>query len=549
MKYTTIALAATACMLSACGGGGDSSTSKTSDPSSGSASSTLSGVVATGLPLVGAKVNVTCKAGSASATTSASGSYSVDASGLTLPCVLAAVSADGKVELHSVVPGSGAAGTAVTSNISPLTDLLLAQYSGTTAAQFIASFSASTVINSSDIKAAQTALVSVLKGSGVDTSTIDDLIGGKLDAGSHQGYDAVLDTLQSVIAAASTTLSEVGGAIASNAANPTTASGAITTVLAPASTACSTLKSGAHRIIDLASGTMTPVTIDAVNLTASMNGSSYKLSKNAACDFTLDDSAGTRVLVARSGMASWTSGSASSGKAAVSIPAQTMDPAAVNGTYNYALLSGPYQNEFGTHTYAKGVTTAATNCETGVSSCTVDTNSPYGHLVAREDGGADWVDDGSDNSAGFLAYGFTNAQGRSIWLVSVKDSGGGVGVFASQANATIPAIDSVSTYNQFTIDKSTGLSAVTQESWKAASVSDKTLTRLFSSDSHTDELTFNTPYQGLRHRLINACKTSIGASMSCMASLQMPLSGITFSWSADASRQRTTVSVTTPEDN
>lgn len=124
-----------------------------------------------------------------------------------------------------------------------------------------------------------------------------------------------------------------------------------------------------------------------------------------------------------------------------------------------------------------------------------------------------------------------------------------MGIFSSQSDAVIPAIDAVSTYNQFTVDKSTGLSTVTQESWKAASLSGTTLTRLFTSDGHTDELTYNTPYQGLRHRLINACKTSSGGNMSCMASLQMPLNGISFSWSADASRQRITVSISTPEGN
>jgi hypothetical protein len=189
MKLTSIAIGATALTLSACGGG-DSGTPQTQ---------TVSGVAATGLPLAGAAVNLTCATGSGTATTAGDGSYSVTLSGSTLPCVLTATSSDSKTVLHSVVPGSGSASGTTTAQITPLTELLLAQLSGQDPAKFAAAFGPTTAVSAAAVSSAQTALVSILKSAGVDPSSISDILGGAISAGSHQVYDAIQDTLQSAI--------------------------------------------------------------------------------------------------------------------------------------------------------------------------------------------------------------------------------------------------------------------------------------------------------------------------------------------------------------
>ena len=109
-----------AALAVACGGGGGGS-----DPGT-PAAATVQGVVATGAPIAGARVEVLCAAGSPAAVTAdAAGRYSVAAAGITFPCV--AVAGEGTVRgaasgdvLHAVVLGAG------TANITSLTSLQLA---------------------------------------------------------------------------------------------------------------------------------------------------------------------------------------------------------------------------------------------------------------------------------------------------------------------------------------------------------------------------------------------------------------------------------------
>lgn len=539
MKLTSIALTVSVLALSACGGGGDSGGLAATPHAQ-----TISGVVATGLPLAGAAVNLTCASGSGTATTAADGSYSVTVKGGSLPCVLTASNSDSTIVLHSVVPGSGANGTNATAQITPLTELLVAQLSGQDPAQFASSFGQNSVVSAAAVSSAQSALASVLKSAGVDPSSIGDFIGGTISAGSHQGYDAVLDTLQSTIKSAGTSLSELSTAVANSTGSTNAAASTLSTILAPANPDCTALKSGDHRVIKLSDGSAKRVTVDAVKLTVTMNGSSYQLTKNATCDFSLNDPGSTRVLVAKSGLASWTNGSGTTGTASLSMPVQTMDPSVINGAYTFAFFSGSPQNLFGTHNYSKGVTTAATNCTNGYGSCAVDNNPPYGNLVATSDGGADWLD-GASGTAQFHAVGFRNAQGNILWIASVLGTGGGAGVFVPQTALPLPAIGTTSAFWQSTVSNSTGLSAVTEDSNTITAQNGTTVTRTFA-DHHTDVVSYNDPFNGMRHRAANACTTTSGAATTCKAVLQLPLGGMTLAWSGANSTYGVSVSVSKP---
>jgi len=537
MKLVPIAIGAAALALSACGGGGDSG------PQQQTQSATISGVAATGAAMPGATLTAQCATGAGATTTGtgttgADGTYKVIfGNDIVLPCVLTATSSDGSTVLHSVVPGSGPLNSA-TSNVTPLTELLLAQFAGQNPAKWAATFSAGTTVSADDVNTAQKALVSLLQTAGFDASGISDFIGGSISAGSGQGYDGVLDGLQTKLTKAGATLSDLSTAVASTSGSSAAAAGStIGTVMAPANPACPSFKSGTHRLIKFSDGSEQDVAIDATGLSATVGGASYTLTAGTgteACSFTLNDTGATRVLVAKSGLATWTNGSGSTGTLSLSMPKQTIDPATVNGGYNFIALSGPAQGAYGTHNYAKGVTTAATNCSVGYP-CEVDTASPYGHLVATPDGGADWVDDGSATAGtvDYHAYGFQNAQGNTVWVATMNSgTGKGVGIFAPQTALTVPAVGTVSAYWQSSVTAS-GLSAPIEDRQTITAVNGSTVTRTFASDSSTDQLTYNNPFDGMRHRALNACATAAGAASPCKESWHMTLGGITYSVSGN----------------
>jgi hypothetical protein len=118
-----LAILAAAAALVACGSDDD-------DASTSGSSTTLSGVAATGLPIVGGNVNVSCAGGSAlNATTQSDGGWTVTTSGQTLPCAVQVSGgtvggASNASVLHSIALDFG------TVNVTPLTDLVLANQLG-----------------------------------------------------------------------------------------------------------------------------------------------------------------------------------------------------------------------------------------------------------------------------------------------------------------------------------------------------------------------------------------------------------------------------------
>lgn len=109
-------LLCSAVLLAGCGNDGS-----VTDPNT-----TITGTAATGAPLAAATVNLRCKGGStATATTSATGKWSVTVPTTSLPCAVQV--AAGGIELYSLTFGSG--GTIV-ANLTPLTTLAIAGASG-----------------------------------------------------------------------------------------------------------------------------------------------------------------------------------------------------------------------------------------------------------------------------------------------------------------------------------------------------------------------------------------------------------------------------------
>jgi hypothetical protein len=192
-KYAALA-AFTAAILAACGGG-DSAPAPT-------ATSTVSGTAATGAAIASGTVTLKCVSGTTSAaTTGTDGSFTVDVTSVTLPCVAKVEYKNGAgatAQLYSVITAAG------TTNITPLTDLLVAKLSGGSAASAFEGFTATTgkSLTAAQIKTAADAVKAYLVTLGVDVTNFPaDPIGTKFVAknGSTDGdaIDKLLDALKS----------------------------------------------------------------------------------------------------------------------------------------------------------------------------------------------------------------------------------------------------------------------------------------------------------------------------------------------------------------
>ena len=197
-----------AAILAGCGGGGGAS-----NPAAGSA---VSGVAATGLAIANGQVSLKCTAGDApSVRTLADGSFSVDVSKATLPCVARVDYNDATTgvpqKLHSLAQVAGNV------NITPVTDMLVANLSSTgVAADTFDKFDANEVktYSAERIRTAALTAKTELLSKGIDVTHLpDDPIGAKLLAanGSSKGddHDDVLDQIQAKLKEQGKTLHDV----------------------------------------------------------------------------------------------------------------------------------------------------------------------------------------------------------------------------------------------------------------------------------------------------------------------------------------------------
>lgn len=217
MPYTpmntrfTLLASAVAILVSACGGG--------SGDTAPASSVTLSGNAATGLAMAGASVQIKCATGTATATTIASGFYTSTLSNAALPCVLKVTSADGQTTLHSVAAGSG--GGTVVANLTPLTELVVAQAAGQTPEAFFNNFSSaqSATVSATSLEAAITRVATALNSS-VAIDTLNPLTATLVPATAASpttgnAYDQLLDQLATSITNAQTSLGTLTTQVAS----------------------------------------------------------------------------------------------------------------------------------------------------------------------------------------------------------------------------------------------------------------------------------------------------------------------------------------------
>ena len=433
MRQLSLTLAmATAGLLVACGGSPSDSPAPSGNGGTGNGATgiTLTGVVAKGAALVGASVSAKCATGTVTAaTTGADGSYTITMTDGALPCLLEATGtgADAALVLHSVAAGTGSG--SATSNITPLTELLVAQLTGQDPADYMASVSTgdiATTVTTGSVSSAQTAVLGTLTAAGVDTSAITNLVSGALVAANGgttgNGYDLVLDNLATALTTAGTTLAELTETVATNAAaiqggsanEPTASTNALPAdlLLRAKASNCDALRSTTYRLIKLTTsvtqGDTAPVTsiesftIDATALTATFasDNSVMNLVANGNCRYTLPDGdalvspAGVMVLRHMVGSDDDTVGAAdrSNYRLMIGLPVQTnLSVADFAGTWNFLGMerTTPASPLAGTVVLATDGVLSSSTCfdqpiDTVAANCTVDTEPSQ--LTAHADG-------------------------------------------------------------------------------------------------------------------------------------------------------------------
>jgi hypothetical protein len=269
------------------------------------------------------------------------------------------------------------------------------------------------------------------------------------------------------------------------------------------------------------------------------------MTKNAACDYTLDDGSATRALVARSGLVVLVTNTGGDVATGLGIPEQKLDVAAMAGHYDRVQYGSSFDAETGdfgdTEFTADGQNGVSVNCPLGVDKCAEDSQSK-GKLVANADGGFDYMENGVSQNR---LYGFRSSSGRNLMIAQAPD--GTVTVLAAKEVVALPAVGKVSRFWQLTLNGA-GLSAVTEESNTVTAVdaAGGKVTRQFASDSHFDTLSFDTPFVGTRYRATNTCASGTGGAVNCNGAVQLPFGGVVMAVGSVSTKRFLSISVDKP---
>jgi hypothetical protein len=246
--------------FAACGGSGSAS--------SGGSNLSLSGTAASGAALAGATVDVKCSSGSTSTTTNADGSYSLTVSGGVLPCMVRATSSDTITVYHALVDASAGTTSAVV-NVTPVTELIMAQAVGassTPSAVFMSNSAppASAVTNLPISITTVAASLKTATGGSVDFSSYNPMTTAFKAATSSvagDSMDAQIDALMNVLKGANQSVSDISNTLIASSSG---SQAALTNALAPLPSLCPYAHSGTYQFVGQKGG----YTTIAINVTA-----------------------------------------------------------------------------------------------------------------------------------------------------------------------------------------------------------------------------------------------------------------------------------------
>ena len=538
-RLATLALLAAAA-LAGCGGGGTAATTPT--PPVTPSALTLTGTAATGRAWGGATLTAKCASGTGTATTNADGSYTVSVSGGALPCVVRVVGTDGKA-LHSVAEGSGSSAIV---NISPLTELIVIQAAGGSAADMFSSFDApaqaklTSAALASATTAVATALQSVVNLSGINP--IKDVLVAANGNAAGNALDQKLDTLLAALAAAKLTVAELGTAIVNNGAS---AAVVVASQVKPAAAHCASARSGNYRLFSVRPyaiyrGRIDRVILDATTMTRIYPEDPYSdvLSAVAGkpCEFTAPEGENSFVFSASGVFVDRYSFSAVNGSSPaqmlIGMPEQTVALADLAGTWNTVGYENdgsnspaPYKNSYATVTVDRaGRITAGLDCKQ-LLPCTAWASLPAGFVVNTVDGGFD-VTEADGGVSRFFAY--RAPSGDMMILGQIANRG--LIVASKQVPFTMPTVGETTPFWESTLGSAGTGGPMFEDTSVVTSVDSNagTLSRRLKSLGRVDTFTINAPRIGLRNRKATACAAAeTGAPVSaCSALVTMRLPGM-----------------------
>lgn len=530
--------AAVALLLSACGGGGSDGTPTTpAEP----AALQLSGTAATGLALANAAVTVKCAVGTGTATTSASGSYTITLPGASLPCVVrvAGNAAGAAVTLHSVVEAGSTTGTLTqaVANVTPLTEIIVAQLTGAVPSALYDGLGAGTTITTAQLAQATAGVLAALKtGTGIDFAAIDPFKAPLVAAtaanpAGGNPYDRLLDTLGDKIAPEA--LPVVVNQVAGGSVPLADVMAGVNGGTLPG---CGVALSGKYRSLEYRGATeLHTIDFAAKTLTTGNVVETLVPSTTQPCQFQVG---GGTIVIGPGGAGAFRS----DGEMGYLFPVQSHALAAVAGTWNF-IESGLVETNQGEHFFGKmtvAASGAATVCEYDVmgggaslGACQPDTDETIS------------VQQGTDG--GFiLNYG---AEATRVWayrspdgVLNLYGTNNPAGATASNAFRThflmtklsasqLPAVGTVNKYwdLQATYNGATGVLtapaiAADSNTVTAIDAAAGTLSRTRASDGRVDTVKINTPVEGARYR---AAATGISAVY------QLPIPGLGLTISLD----------------
>ncbi len=235
----------TAIALAACGGSDDPPSADGGD--GGAVALTIGGTAAVGAAIVGGTVDAKCATGNGSASTAADGSYTLTIDGGALPCSMRVTSADGGTVLHSAATGSGSNARA---NLTPATELAMAQLYGRSPAEAHAAFdsTAAAALTPAALQAAASEVGTLLSVAGAAIS--GNPISGPLTIGDAN--DRALDTLKANLESSGTTLNEVTNAVIVRMGGTPVGPVAplpLEQLVAASAPNCKALRSGKYRVV------------------------------------------------------------------------------------------------------------------------------------------------------------------------------------------------------------------------------------------------------------------------------------------------------------
>lgn len=518
-----LALVATAA-LAACGGGSDAPTPPVAS------SVTIAGTAAKGAALAGATVSIKCAAGTGTATTASDGTYTVTITGANLPCALKVVGTEGSV-FHSVVAGSGSSGT-FAANITPLTEMLVAQLGGAAPGTFFDGFGSSTAVSATALTAAIAYVRAAVAGTtdltGVNPVTDTLAVGNPLDL--------KIDAVMAAFAAAGVTLQDVAATIVANPAAPTV----VSAPLAPQATDCAWLKSGKYRMINPyetdPQWKAHLLTVDAAALTAiDQDGTTLSFTSNGGCQYTLAESDYTNTVLVSSGgvlvVYSQSTTDAADRALTIGLPEQTLPVSELAGTWSIA----GWDPASGTATTpgfvaqsdeitfdANGLLISGQEC-VGLAACTAKAG-PFPTFTVNATGGGFDVAEGAANIA--RAFVYKTLAGKSV-LVFVANDGQFIVGTRKEALGALPAVGSVSNFREFSLNGNGTISTLLEQTVTVTAIDGvaNSATRLRAADSRADTIAYDSPRNGLRYRTANTCTVN-GVASNCAATVQFPLPGM-----------------------